>query len=813
MWQDIRYGVRMLFKRPGLTISVVIVLALGIGANSAIFSVVSAVLLRPIPWADPERIVSVHEINLKRGVDSQIVSPANFLDWREESQSFEQMAGWRFVYLNLTGRDQPERVQGLNVSASYFPLLGVKAALGRTFLPEEEEAGRDRVVVLSDRLWQRRFGADPNIVGQEVTVEGESYRVVGVLPRSFRVFRVLNRELDMYVPLSLDRSQLSRADQSIFVYARLKQGVSLEQAEGEMKALYRNHEQEYREIKEGWGVRLVPLPEQWTERIRPTLLMLLAAVALVLLIACANIANLLLACAAARQKEMAVRMALGAGRLRLVRQLLTESLLLALFGGAMGLLLAYWTIDLLNKLIPYTAVNRIGNFELDGRVLCFNFVITMLTGLVFGLAPALQSSKLDLTEALKEGRGQTAGVRGRRLLGALVVSEIALAVVLLVGAGLLVHSSLRLARMERGLNLDHVLTMQIWLPRAKYREGQEVANFYQQALQKIESLPGVESASAINFPPLAVQYTTVPFSVEGRAPEEEPPTARYSIISPDYFKTMGIPLLAGRPFTEQDADEARGVAIISRSMAERFWPNDDPLGKRILPQFPKPQKTTFWLPESRNLPLTIVGVVRDVKQEGINDPELPQMYLPYLQNPSSIMNLVIRTQSDPLSYAEAVRREVYAVDKDQPVFDIKTMETLVAESFSQPHVLAALLVSFAALALLLAAVGVYGVMSYSITERTHEIGIRMALGAQGSDVLKLVIGQGLRLVLFGVGLGLLGALATTRILSSLLFGVSPTEPLIFTGVALLLTLIAMAACYIPARRAMRVDPMIALRHE
>jgi putative ABC transport system permease protein len=817
LWQDLRQSVRMLFKRPGLTVAVVIVLALSIGANCAIFSVVSAALLRPIPWADPERIVSVHETDLKRGLDSQIVSPANYLDWRDESRSFEQMAGWRFLYLNLAGRDQPERVQGLTVSASYFPLLGVKAALGRTFLAEEEQAGRDRVVVLSDGLWQRRFGSDPNIVGQKITVEGEPYTVVGVLPHDFWVFRVLNRELDMYVPLALERGQLSREDQSIFVYARLKPGVSLEQAEGEMNALQRSHEQGRPEISSGRGVRLVPLPEQWTERIRPTLLMLLAAVGFVLLIACANIANLLLARATVRQKEMAIRTALGATRLRLVRQLLTESVLLAVLGGAAGLLLAYWSIDLLNHLIPYTAVNRVGRFELDGQVLRFTFLLTLVTGVVFGLAPALRSSRLDLTESLKEGGSSTTGAHGRRLLGALVVSEIALAVLLLIGAGLLIRSSLRMQKMDRGLNPHHVLTMQVWLPRAKYAESHQVTSFYQQALRRIGSLPGVESASAINFPPLAVQYTTVPFNIEGDAPAatpEEMATARYSIISPSYFQTMQIPLLAGRPFTEEDSDETRGVVVISRSMAERFWPAGDWLGKRIQPQFPKQQKT-FWLPESRNLPLTVVGVVADVRQEGINDSHLPQMYLPYLQNPSSIMNVLVRTAaaSDPLSYATAVRREIYAVDQDQPVFDIKTMEMLVAESFAQPRVFASLLASFAALALLLAAVGIYGMMSYSVTQRTHEIGIRVALGAQERDVLKLVIGEGLKLVLVGVAIGLIGAFVTTRILSSLLFGTSPTDPAIFTVVALLLTAIALAACYIPARRAMRVDPMVALRHD
>ena len=821
----------MLLKRPGFTAAVVLVLASGIGANTALFSVVSAVLLRPVPWKDPERIVNVWETNLKRGEDNALVSAVNFLDWRDQNRVFEHVAGWRFLYLNLTGRDEPVRVQGLTISPSYFPLLRVEAALGRTFLPGEEQPGHGKVVVLSYGLWQRRFGSDPGIIGQQIAVEGEPYTVVGVLPSDFRIFRVLNRELDIYIPLTLDHTQLRRegmtaetgtrsdSEQIMFVYARLKPGVSLEQAQAEMDTFYRRLEQEHPRANSGLGVKLVSLPVQWSEGFRPTLLMLLAAVGFVLLIACANAANLLLARTTVRQKEMAIRAALGASRLRLIRQLLTESLLMALLSGAAGLLLAHWGIDLLNGLIPYTAVNRADEFRLDVSVLGFNLMISLLTGVVFGLAPALRSSRLDLTESLKgEGGSAPSGARGGRLRNLLVISEITLAVVLLIGAGLMIRSVLRLHSVDRGLNTDKVLTMQVFLPRAKYPGGRQVASFYQRVLQRIQTLPGVESAGAITYPPLGLISPTVPFIIEGRTSPtpEEAPVAQYAVISPEYFRAVGMPLLAGRQFTEQDADEARGVVVISASMAGRFWPDEDPVGKQIRAQFP--EMRAYWVPESNNLPLTIVGVVGDVKQDGImgvpqDELNLPQLYLPYLQNPSSIMHLIVRTSSDPMPWAAAVRREVYAVDNDQPVFDVKTMDEVAAESFSRPRVLTFLLGTFAALALVLAAAGIYGVMSYSITQRTHEIGIHMALGAGQRDVLKLIVRQGMTLTLTGVAVGLIAAFAVTRVMSSLLYGVGATDPITFMGVSVLLTGVAFVACYMPARKATKVDPMIALRHE
>jgi putative ABC transport system permease protein len=798
--------------------------------NSAFFSVLNAVLLHPVPWKDPERIVSVWETHSKTSENDSLVSGSNFLDWRGQQQVFEQVAGWRFLYLNLTGRDEPERLQGLTVSSNYFPLLGVNAAIGRTFTSEEELPGHDKVVILSHRLWQRRFGSDPNVIGQQITVEGQAYTVVGVLPFDFRIFRVLNRELDVYIPLTLDRARLARniiandaeergnSEQIMFVYARLKPGVLLEQAQAEMNTIYGRLERDHANSNSGVGVRLVPLPEQWNKQLRPTLLLLLGSVAFVLLIACANAANLLLARASVRRKEIAVRAALGASRLRIIRQLLTESVSMALLSGMTALLLAVWAIKLLNKLVSYTAINRVDEFQLDFSVLGFTLIISLLTGLIFGIAPALQSSRFDLTESLREGIGRaTESLHAHRLRDLLVICELALAVVLLIGAGLLIRSVLSLHSVERGLNTDNVLTMQVFLPKVKYPTGDQVVSFYDQVLQRIRTQPGVESTSLINYPPLGLISPTVPLSIEGSAPtNEESPVVRYAVISSEYFNTMGIPLLSGRLFTEQDTDEKNGVVLISKSLAQRFWPNKDPVGLQLRPRFP--QMKAFWVPESQNLRLTVVGVVGDLNQDGImGAPEdhanRDQIYLPYRQNPSSIMHLLVRTRSEPLRFAAAIRSQVYAVDKDQPVFDLKTMEEVIAESFARPRILAQLLGAFAALALSLAAVGIYAVVSYSVTQRTHEIGIRVALGAQRRDILKLVVKHGMILTMIGMILGLLAALLLTRIMSSLLFGVGTTDLTTFTVVSLLLTGIALLASYLPARRATTVDPMIAMRSE
>jgi putative ABC transport system permease protein len=812
LMQDIRYGLRMLGKGPGFTSVAVLTLALGIGANTAIFSVVNAILLSELPFKDAHRLVAIREIDTKSRATISPISSADFMDWKEQTHVFEQIAAWRFLYFNLAGRDEPERVQGLTVSASFLPLLGAQAQLGRVFLSEEEQAGHDKVAVLSDALWRRRFGGDSNLVGQRIDIEGEAYLVVGVLSPTFRIFRVLNRPLDIYVPLTFDRSRLNRQDRDTFVYARLKPGVSIDQAQSEMDALYGTLGEKYPSTNSTRGARVVSLLESFAGDIRPTLLLLLGAVGFVLLIACANVANLVLARAMNRQREMAVRAAVGASPSRLLRQALTENLLLALLGGAAGTLVAFGGVRILNDLISYQAVNRLHDFGLDARVLGFTLVISLLSGVVSGMAPALQFARLK--DPLKEtGRSLTGSPRARRMAGLLVTAEVALAAALLCCAALLIRSASLLQGIPRGLNPHNVLTMQVWLPRAKYSDGHQVATFYRQILERIEKLPGVESASAINFPPLALQYTSVRFTIEGHSPQppEDAFVARCSVISPEYFRTMNIPLLFGRAFTDHDADETHGVVIISASMARRFWPDADPIGYQIRPQFS--QQKYFWIPESKNLPLRIVGVAGDVRNDGLADNDLPQFYLPQLQNPSSLMHLAVRTAADPLRWAEAVRSQVWAVDKDQPLFDVKRMEDILGESFARPHLLASLLGTFAAVALLLAGVGIYGLISYAVSQRTQEMGIRMAMGAQSGDALRLVLRQGMGLTLAGLVVGLFAALATAGLLRNFLFGVQPADPASFASVVLLLAGVALLACYIPARRAMRVDPMVALRYE
>jgi putative ABC transport system permease protein len=810
-WQDARYGAWMLRRNPSYAAVIILTLALGIGANTAIFSVVNSILLKPLPFKDPNRLVIIWETDTKNRATNSPVSSSDFIDWKDQTRLFEEIAAWRFLYFNLTGRDEPERVQGLTASASFLPLLGAQVQLGRIFLPEEEQIGHDKVVVLSDALWRRRFGRDPSLVGQKIDIEGEPHTVVGILAPSFQIFHVLNRPLDIYVPLTFDGSRLNRRDHDIFVYARLKPGATLDQAQSEMDVLYRGLEQEYPQTNFSRGARVISMREGFAGDIRPTLLLLLSAVGLVLLIACANVGNLALARAVARQREMAVRAALGAGPWRLLRQVLTENLLLALLGGTAGILVGFWGIRILNDLVPYQAVRRLHDFGLDTRVLGFALVISLVSGVLSGIAPALWFARLK--DPLKDaGRSSTGGLRTTRMASLLVISEVALAVALLCSAALLIRSSLLLHGMPRGFNPHNVLTTQVWLPRAKYSDGRQVANFYHEVLERIEKLPGVESASAVNFPPLGVQYTTVSFTIEGRIPSQDDVlNARCSVISGEYFRTMNIPLLSGRPFNDRDADETHGVAIISASMARRFWPDSDPIGHQIRPQFT--QQRYFWIPESRNLPLTIVGVVGDVRHDGLADNNLPQLYLPYLQNPSSIMDLLVRTTSDPLHWVNAVRSQVWAVDQHQPLFDTKTVEDIVADSFGRQHVLASLLGAFAAVALVLAAVGIYGLISYAVRQRTHEIGIRMALGAQSGEVLRLVLRQGMGLTLSGLFIGLVAALGTAGLLGNFLFGVKPTDPVSFVGVAVLLTGTALLACYIPARRAIRVDPIVALHYE
>ena len=806
MFQDLRYGVRMLLKQPGFTLIAALTLALGIGANTAIFSIVNAVLLRPLPYTDPERLVQVWEFNRPQHNPRSSVAPANFLDWRAQNHVFERIAAINpFPSFNLTGSQGPERVQAARISADFFPLFGVTPMLGRYFLPDEEQAGRNRVVVVSHGLWQRRYGSDPQLIGQSVSLNGNSFTVVGVLPPDFRFPR---GEFDLVIPLALEGWEaVARGTHPLHVYARLKAGVTLRQAQEEMGAIARRLEEQYPNTNTGKAITLVPLHEQLTDQVRLALKVLLGAVGFVLLIACANVANLLLARSLARQKEFSVRLALGAGRGRLIRQLLTESVLLAGVGGIAGLLLALWSRQILVTLL--TGANLIPRWieiKIDGRVLIFTLVATLVTGLVFGVAPALAAMKADLNEALKEGgRKATSGRRDQGLRHALVVSEIALAMMLLVGAGLMIQSFWRLLKVDPGFQPENVLTVDLSLPTARYPQGYQVSQFYDRLLHRIASLPGVRSVGGAAYLPFSGARNAWSFDIEGQPPlPADRVEAEWRPVTPGYFRTMGVPLSRGRDFTEQDVDGSPGVVIINEAMARLYWPGEDPLGRRLKLQ---DERKKVWH--------TVVGVVKDVRHLGPASEPKPEMYFPYSQliYPWYPMTVVIRTESDPMRLAPAVRQAVLELDQEQPVYNIRTLEELFAKSVAPTRLHLVLFGIFAAVALILAVSGLYGVMNYSVAQRRHEIGIRMALGAQAGDVLRLVVGQGMGTTVVGVALGLVGAYAVTRLMSSLLFGVSATDPVTFTVVSAVLSTAALVACWIPARRAAKVDPMVALRHE
>jgi putative ABC transport system permease protein len=815
--QDVRYALTSFRHTPGFTAVAIVTLGLGIGSNTAVFSAVDSVLIKPIPFPDPERLVSIRETNLRNG-GSTSVSSGNFVDWKDHVQAFAGVASWRFDYFNIAGRDEPEQVQGYRVAASYLPLLGARTAKGRLFLSEEEQPGHEGVAVLTDALWRRRFGSAPDLVGQTIQVDGQPFTVVGILSATFAAGRVLNRPIDIYVPLTSDAGPLSRSSHDLNVNARLKPGITIAQAQAQLAEAYRNLAQAYPDTNATIGARVFSVSDAVRRGNRPSLLLWMAAVGAVLLIACANIASLLLARAAVRQKEMALRAALGADRARLIRQLLTEGLALALLGGVAGTLAAIWGVHALNRVVPFDVIDRMEKSIFDGRVFAFSTALSIVCGLAFGFAPVWQSAGRTLSETLESASRGTAidDRRTRHASRLFVIAQLALALVLSSGAVLLVRSAGILQGMPRGLNLNNVLTMQLWLPRAVYPNGRHTARFFHDVLQTLERVPGVESASVINFPPLAAQDTGVALRVEGDAAASPDAQihARYSVIDPQYFRTMQIPVLSGRPFNEGDADEARGVAIVSAAMAHRFWLNENPIGRRIQPQFIGQQH--FWDADFGNLPLTIVGVVGDVRDDGPalqGRDDVPLFYLPYQQNPASLMHLVIRTRSNPLDVAPAVRRAVWAVDKNQPVFDTKSMEDVVAETFGQPRVMASLTGTFASAALLLAALGVYGLLSYVVNQRTREIGIRMALGARPQDLLRAIVQEGAYLGLVGVAVGLAASFGLTRLIAGFLFGVGATDPLTFAGVSVLLFGVTLIACLVPAWRAMRVDPLVALRCE
>jgi putative ABC transport system permease protein len=807
-WQDLKYGIRMLAKSPGFTAVAVIALALGIGANTAIFSVVNAVLIRSLPFANPDQLVMVWENNRPRNRAQNVISPANYLDWRDQNTVFEQMSLVFDTRANLTGVDDPEELPTQFVEHNFFDLLGVNASLGRTFVPEESVDGQDSVVVLGQSLWKRRFGGDPAMVGKTIKLNGQDFTVIGIAPPDFQFLirggSLTGKQAELWMPITFSPNARVRRGRFMSAVARMKPGVTLAEAQAEMDGIAANLEKQHVEFNTGWGVSLVPLRTQLVGEIRPALLVLLGAVAFVLLIACANVANLLLARAASRQREIAIRTALGAGRWRVVRQLLTEATVLAGLGGAFGLLLAMWGVDLLLALTPKDLLGLEG-VGLDYRVLGFTFGVSILTGLLFGLAPALEASQPNLNESLKEGgRGAVTGGRSHRLRDLFVVAEIALALVLLIGSGLMIRSFARLQSVDPGFDAKNLLTVKLLLPSSRYREDPKRKEFFKQLTERVQTLPGVRSVGTVSYLPIAGLGAATRFDIEGRPPL--PPgqdlVGDVRVVDGGYFHTMGIPLLQGRTFTERELTEETHVVMINETMARDYFPGEDPIGKRV----------TIHM-KDENVPSEIIGVVRDARYVGLDTPVRAMTYWPYPELVYSGMTLVIRTEGEPLALAESVRREVLALDKDQPVADVRTMESWVSDSVSRARFSTMLLGIFAGVALLLSAVGIFGVMSYAVSERTHEIGVRMALGAQTSDVLALVVKQGMMLALVGVGLGLGAAFALTRVLSSLLFGVSATDPATFALLSVVLASVALLACYLPARRAAKVDPMIALRYE
>jgi len=800
---DIRYAIRNLIKRPSFTVIAVVTLALGIGANSCIFSAINALLLKPLPIPNQDRVMTIWDTNPSHGWDHNEVTMANYLDLRAQNQSFDQLALYRWWSANLTGLETPERIQGFLVTGNFFDAIGVKPMMGRGFFEEENQPGKDAVAVITYSLWQRHFGADPNIINKTITLNTISRTIVGVMPPRFN----FPKGAEVYAPLALTPELTrNRMTHQYYILGRLKPGVSQQSAQVDVNTIAARLEKQYSDTNTGLGAVVIPVLKDTVQTYDVALWVMMGAVGFVLLIACANVANLMLARASGRQKEIALRAALGASRWRIVRQLLTESLLVALIGGALGVLVAFWGIDFLRGANPGEAAKYAPGWDQLGinlAVLAFTIGLSLLSGIVFGIAPALQVSKPNLNNALKEG-GRSGSGGSHRLRSSLVVFEIALSLILLVGAGLLVRSFLSLMKTNPGFTPDHLMTMTLVLPRAKYKEDAQLTSFYSELIQRADTVPGVQSAAVVNFIPLGGSNASDAFLVEG-LPEPPPGQeyeGRYRVCTPDYFQTMGIAVLRGRTFTAADKEGAAPVAIINETMARKYWANGDAVGKRF--RFLGALEKRPWI--------EIVGIVQDVKHD-LNVPVTPDYYLPYAQDAWSGMVLVARTTVDPASTASALRQQVWAIDKDQPVFDVKTMEELRSISVALYSFSSVMLAIFAGVALILAAVGIYGVMAFAVTQRTQEIGIRMALGAKGTDVLKLVLRHGMSMALLGIGIGLAGAWALTRFLSKLLVGISTTDLLTFSIVTFTLLVAALLACYLPARRATKVDPLVALRYE
>ncbi|HYY98402.1 MAG TPA: ABC transporter permease [Pyrinomonadaceae bacterium] len=799
-WKDLRYGARGLLRQPGFTLVAALTLALGIGANTALFSVINAVLLRPLPFAEHERVVSLFETYKPSGESA--VSVPNLLDWRRQSTAFEGMAAYEDAAFNLDRGDGAQRLRGMKVEANYFDVLGARPRLGRAFLKGEDEAGRDSVAVLSDSLWREGFGADPGVVGKTVPLNGQKYTVVGVMPPALSAVT----RAQVWTPLVFPEGERSaRGGHDYYAVGRLKPGVSPEQARQELSVIAARLEQQYPGAQAGRGAGLREYREELVGDVRRPLLMLMGAVLFVLLIACTNVANLLLARAAGRHRETALRVALGAGRLRLVRQFMTEGLLLSVLGGAVGVATAWLGLDLLSKL-AFEFLPRSSEIRLDLRVLGFTLLVCVLTGLVFGVAPAAQALKTDVQEALKDGgKGSAVGSGGAWMRNALAVTQIAAAFVLLIGAGLLVKSFARLRSVDSGLKPENVLTARFSLTEERYRDAETARRFYREVLERVAALPGVEAAGVTSH--LSVEeYGTNGFvEVEGKSyPPNGEPLVELRIVSPDYFRAVGVRLVRGSLFDEREAKDAPPGVVVNETMARAVWPGEDPLGKRVAG---RPVWPGF---------VAVVGVVSDVKNMGLTRPTTPEFYFDYTRANEGMlrnMTLAVRSRLDAASLAAGLRREAQSVDPGQPVYDVRTMQSVLDDTVSDRRLNMTLLGVLAALSLALAVVGVYGVMSYNVTRHTREIGIRLALGAQRADIHRLVLGRGAALALAGVLSGLAAALGLTRMMSGLLFDVSATDPATFGGIAALLFAAALVACYVPARRAVKVDPLIALRYE
>ncbi|MDQ2855869.1 MAG: ABC transporter permease [Acidobacteriota bacterium] len=806
--KDIRHGIRSLLKHPGFTAIVVVTLALGIGASTAIFSVVNTVLLRALPYRQADRIVAIQELDPagKRGQ----VTPANFLDWRAQNTTFEHLAAILTHPANLSAGDQSERIDLAMISANFFSVFGTAAERGRLFIPSDEQAGHAPVVIVSHSLWLRRFGGDPDLVGRSITLDGKSSTVVGIAPAGFQY----PDKTEVWVPPyrlapalneRMDPTQV-RGFGMLSAVALLKPGVSLPQAAADMETITARLRQQYPDTNNRRFNRVVSLHSHLVGETGSMLLLLFGAVGFVLLIACANVANLLLAAAASRQKEMAIRTALGASRWRVMQQLLTESTILALAGGTLGLFLAMWGVALMTKLLPQD-FPRLAEINMDWRVLGFTLVASVLTGILFGLAPALQTSKGDVQESLKEsGRGASGSKRQNRLRNLLIVGEVALSVVLLAGAGLLFRSFLQLQSVHAGFTPQQVLTVRLTPSGPRYATDADYVSFYNQVMERISALPGVQAVGAINTLPLG-KGPTAGIRIEGTPllTRDKWPSTNYRSVSSDYFRAMNIPLVQGRPFTERDTEKAPLVIIVNQALARRDFPNVNPVGKRIGLGNNDPKGQPVWW--------EIVGVTADVRNLELREEPSPEFYTSALQDTWTGMSIVVRTTVEPESLAQDIRHLAASVDKAAPVSEVKTMEHIVSEAVTQPRFNLYLLGLFGGIALLLSAAGIYGVTSYSVTQRTHELGIRLALGAQLSDVLKMILRQGMLLISIGIGIGLVASFALTRLLKSLLFGVSVTDPLTFVAITLVLALVALLACYFPARRATKVDPLIALRYE